>query len=260
MALFWVDILGKTVHKQDLAGNAEHWSIPFHPSAIGMLDENTSHIACEQGIMELELATGITRLICPIESDNELTRANDGAVDPAGRFWLGTMAWEGTPAIGSIYSYREDEGLRRHFGDWGIPNTFCWSNDAAYMYLGDSAESQVYRYDFNARSGELSNKIVFIDDRNSGQVPDGSTVDGDGFVWNAKWDGGKISRYSPDARRVLDAQLPVPRPTSITLGGADRSMLFVTSARDGLSTESLKKHPNAGCVFMAKLFAEKQSD
>jgi sugar lactone lactonase YvrE len=130
-----------------------------------------------------------------------------------------------------------------------IANTVSCSPDGRTFYLADSAEQLIYAYDLEVQTGALSNRRIFVDLRGTDAAPDGSAVDADGYLWNAQWGGWRIVRYAPDGSVDRIAPLPVQQPTSCAFGGPGLSTLYVTSARDGLSTEALAAQPLAGGLF-----------
>jgi sugar lactone lactonase YvrE len=131
----------------------------------------------------------------------------------------------------------------------GVSNGLGWSPDNRLMYYTDSRKHTIWVYDFDLESGSISNQRVFAQTP-SAYVPDGLTVDAEGYVWSAKWDGWKIVRYAPDGSIDQEVQLPVQRPTSCIFGGSDLMDLYITSASTGLSEIKLKEQPQAGSVFV----------
>jgi sugar lactone lactonase YvrE len=117
------------------------------------------------------------------------------------------------------------------------------------MYFTDSVNKTIYVYDFNLEDGTIKNKSVFAKVSHADGFPDGLTVDSQGFIWSAHWDGWRVTRYNPNGLVDMIVELPVPRPTSVAFGGANLSSLFITSASFGLSTELINKAPLSGAIF-----------
>ncbi|MEN8242617.1 MAG: SMP-30/gluconolactonase/LRE family protein, partial [Chloroflexota bacterium] len=180
------------------------------------------------------------------------SRFNDGAVGPAGNFWAGTM-YQGLatdrPAPGSLYRLHPDENVRLIQPDLTISNGLGWSPDKTRFYHTDTLHHTIYRYDFDPVRGEASNRRVFVHDLDQPGVPDGLTVDSQGFVWSARWGGWKITRYDPDGIPERGIELPVECPTSCTFGGADLNQLYITSAWTALTPEQRTVQPQAGDLF-----------
>jgi len=118
------------------------------------------------------------------------------------------------------------------------------------MYLTDSFFKKIYIYDYNMSNGSIDNKHVFVDSEEEEGVPDGLTVDSQGCVWSARWDGWKINRYDPNGEKILEIKLPVSRPTSCTFGGDNLNLLFITSAKMGLPNNWENEQPMAGDIFI----------
>jgi sugar lactone lactonase YvrE len=117
------------------------------------------------------------------------------------------------------------------------------------MYFTDTPSRRIYRYDFNAATGEISNRRVFVEAEAGHGGPDGMTVDAHGYVWSAQFDRWCVHRYAPDGKLERAVRLPVQRPTSCMFGGPDLATLYVTSAKLELSGDGLAGQPQAGGVF-----------
>ncbi|MGV9801954.1 SMP-30/gluconolactonase/LRE family protein [Mycobacterium sp. NPDC003449] len=172
-------------------------------------------------------------------------RMNDGACDPAGRFWAGMMAYEPTPAAGALYRVDPDLTVTRVVEGVAIPNGPAFDAAGAVMYLADSAAGLIYRYSVGA-DGELSGRDEFA---NVDGSPDGMTVDAESHLWSAIWGAGEIHRYSPSGRLVEVVPVPARQPTSIAIGGG---RIVVTSATHGLDSPG----PHDGRTFVADCAVE----
>lgn len=133
-----------------------------------------------------------------------------------------------------------------------IPNGIGWSPDNTVMYFTDSAQRTIYAYDFEAEHGKIANRHALVSTPDTPYVPDGLTVDSEGYLWSACWDGGKILRYDPTGKLERVIEVPVPRPTSCVFGGLDLNELYITSARIGLTDEKLSIYPSSGDLFRLK--------
>ena len=148
--------------------------------------------------------------------------------------------------------YRMDVDLSIHTIERGltISNGIGWSPDNRLMYFVDSLRYVIYQYDFDLESGDVTDRQVFVQLAEDRGVPDGLTVDRDGFVWCAIYGGSRVTRFDPEGEIATEISLPVSQPTSCAFGGADFSELFVTSAREGLSEAALQSEPLAGDLFV----------
>ncbi|MGH1482514.1 MAG: SMP-30/gluconolactonase/LRE family protein [Geminicoccales bacterium] len=200
----------------------------------------------------------LERLLDP-EPMKPFNRANDGASDPAGRFWLGTMqnniAPDGTgmeivASSGGLYRIDPDLSCHVMATDIAIANTICWSPDADVMYFTDTAVGTIFAYDFDIAAGTISNKRDFA--RFDRGHPDGSTVDAEGYLWNARWDGSCVVRFAPDGSVDRVIEVPASLVTNCAFGGDGLSTLYITTASFGLGAEDLEATPDAGNIFSIK--------
>jgi sugar lactone lactonase YvrE len=117
------------------------------------------------------------------------------------------------------------------------------------MYLNDSGTGCLDTFRFGGRSGAISDRRTLVHVDQSGVVPDGLTVDEEGGIWVALWNGGAVHPYAPDGSLLASVRLPVQRPTLCAFGGPRRDTLFVTTARTDLDDHALTRQPHAGKVF-----------
>ena len=250
-ALYWVDIAGKTISRYwPSSGRHEVFPTSVQVGVIAFRARGGLVAAGDTGFNWWDTETGELKPICDPESDRPESRINDGKVDRKGRFWAGSMTSEG--AVSSLY--RLDRDLAVHQMDTGftISNGIGWSPDNRTMYFADSFRYVVYAYDFDLASGGLANRRDFIVVKPEYGIPDGLTVDAEGFVWCAFYAGSKVTRFTPQGRIDLEVRLPVSQPTSCIFGGAEYKDLYVTSAWNGLNPEQRKNEPQAGDLFVIK--------
>jgi len=245
-ALYWIDAFKPAIHRLDPAtGKLESWTPPeklgsFAPQAGGGL-----LIAGRGGLAHYDPASGrLDRIVDP-EAGGAVNILNDGRCDRRGRFWVGSMSRTMERASGVLYRLERGHLDALDDGIW-IANGVCWSADDSRMYLADSHVKSIFVYDFDLVAGTIGARRVLatMDDRPG--VPDGSSVDAEGFIWNAVFDGSCVVRYAPDGRISRTVQLPVSRPTACAFGGADLATLYITTARFRLSPEKLAAEPLAG--------------
>lgn len=133
--------------------------------------------------------------------------------------------------------------------DVTVSNGLAWSPDNRTMYFADSWARTIFQFDFDLGSGTLNNRRVFAELQPSSGVPDGATVDSQGFLWSANFDGACLTRYAPNGTVDRVIQMPVQRPTSCSFGGENLDILYVTSASFNLSEQQLAEAPLAGSLF-----------
>lgn len=179
-------------------------------------------------------------------------RMNDGRVDPAGRFWAGSMVQDNatTKKRGKLYRLDSATEYSDVLDGIQISNGLCWSPDGDSMYFADSPTGQIERYHFDRNKGIPSNPVEFAKTAN-GVDPDGACVDSDNGMWSAHWNGSQVVRYKPNGDVDLTLLVPAKQPTSVCFGGHDMAHLFVTSAQVGLSKETAESEHN-GKVLVYK--------
>ncbi len=248
--LYWVDIKSQRLEWLSPAdGTGGAWTLEVMPSAVAPRADGTLLLASEKGIGVFDPETGALDIRLRPEADREGNRTNDGGVDLQGRFWFGTMDDEGAKTSGAVYRLDPDWSCTRMLDGLGIPNTLAVSPDGRLLYLADSARQTLYALDLDPRTGALGYRYVFADIRGGPGTPDGSAVDAEGFVWNAQWGASRVVRYSPEGEIDRVIETPVSQPTKCAFGGPDLDVLYITSARTGLSDEQLKREPLAGSLF-----------
>ena len=245
-ALYWIDAFKPAVHRLDPAsGKLESFTPPeklgsFAPRAGGGL-----LIAGRGGLAHYDPASGTLDRIVDPEGGGAVNILNDGRCDRRGRFWVGSMSKTMERASGSLYRLERGHLAAVDDGIW-VANGVCWSPDERRMYLADSHVKTIFVYEFDLAAGTIGPRRVFATMGDRPGVPDGSSVDAEGFIWNAVFDGSCLLRYAPDGRVNRIVQLPVSRPTACAFGGADLATLYLTTARFRLAPERLAAEPLAG--------------
>ncbi|WP_217140477.1 SMP-30/gluconolactonase/LRE family protein [Streptomyces sp. AC627_RSS907] len=240
--LVWVDILGSRVHTYDPASGRR--TVRTTEQHVGAAKPRAG------GGLVLNLRDGIG-LLDPDDSFRWLhreavpdRRGNDAAVAPDGSLWAGTMRYDEAPGGGTLSRVTGDGVVEVVLDDVAVSNGTGWSPDGRLMYYIDSPTRRIDVLD--AGDGPLANRRPLATVEDGAGFPDGLTVDADGCVWVALWDGGAVRRYTPDGRLDRVIALPVPRVTACAFGGPDLTDLYITTARVGLTAP----HPLAGSVLV----------
>ncbi len=250
--LYFVDILGERVHIYDPTTKSTH-SIQLEQMVGAVVPRESGGLvlAMQNGFYLLDPKTEQVNFIGDPESHLVDNRFNDGKCDAQGRFWAGTM---GTDRNGALYCLDEDQTIHKKVDGISTSNGIAWSPDQRYMYFIDTPTFKVVQYDFNKESGEIENPIdvIYVPERIG--LPDGMTIDEEGMLWIAHFDGGGVSRWNPETGEQLDfIPIPAVNVTSCTFGGTDQKDLYITTARTGTSDEDLENFPYAGGVFRVKM-------
>ena len=184
--------------------------------------------------------------------DRADVRLNDGKVDPAGRFWAGSM--DTKQVKGELYRLDPDGSQHTLLHEIGISNGLGWSPDRKRMYYTDSLKRTIFTFDYELESGAIHNPRPFIQlpDNEADIVPDGLCVDDEGCIWSAQWNGWQVVRYDPQGNPLISVSVPAQRVTSCCFGGDHWDQLFITTARTGLSEAELRDQPHAGDLFVVQ--------
>jgi sugar lactone lactonase YvrE len=210
-------------------------------------------VATTSGLMTFDDENKRLTLLCHPESERSGNRYNDGKCDRMGRLWIGTLDMGTAANRGNLFRVDSDGSWKKMDSGFTVANGLGWSPDNRTMYFTDSIRRVIYAYEFDLRSGEISNRKALITLDPSDGIPDGLTVDEDGCLWVAIWDAWRISRFSPDGRELMRIKMPVPRPTSCCFGGANLDTLYVTSASVRLNAEALAAAPLSGSLFAIRI-------
>ncbi len=255
--LFWVDIEGFEIHIYEPA-NREHGVIDVG-QFVGSLAVRKSGgliLALKSGFAVLDPETGVMTPIADAESHLPGNRFNDGKCDPAGRFWAGTLSLDEDHGSGkgNLYCLHTDRRVELKIPGVWISNGLAWTKDERVMYYIDSPMQKVVAYDYDKSTSEIANPRTVIEVPASEMgYPDGMTIDEEGMLWIAHWDGGRVCRWDPHTGKELaEIKAPVSRPTSCIFGGDNFDILYITSARTRLSEETLARQPLAGSIFKCR--------
>lgn len=251
-ALYWVDIRNPMIYRWDpVSGDIQNWRIQTEIGSIGFAGPNRFIAGTRMGFAYISLADAEFEELEDPEGDGRMNavRMNDGKVDRQGRFWCGSMEDPGYGEVASLYRFDPDHSVHRMEGPVCISNAICWSPDDKIMYFADSLKRTMWAYDFDASAGTIENRRTFIKVPEDEGVPDGATVDADGFVWVAHMRGGRVKRYDPDGKVEREIRFPVLLTSCPAFGGADMKTLYVTTASSRFEPEDFKREPNAGALF-----------
>jgi sugar lactone lactonase YvrE len=247
--LLWVDIDRGQLHRTYLpSGSTDTLSMDAASAAFpavggGLLTAGGSklalHLPAERG------EQWVTRVIAEVPARDGV-RFNDAGVDPAGRVWVGSMHAAESEPLGELYRLDAGGTLTTVVKGVTVSNGLGWSPDGGLMYYVDSPLRRIEMFDYDPATGEAFQRRTFSDLSGFDGVPDGLTVDADGYVWVAVWGGGVLRRFAPDGSQDAVVPMPVSQPTSMAFGGPGLADLFVTSASISLSEAELAAQPLAG--------------
>jgi sugar lactone lactonase YvrE len=248
-ALYWLDIKGRKIFRLGPDEQLTEWPTPLRVGSLAPRKSGGFIGGTEHGIAIIDPAADRFELVAQPEEHLPDNRFNDGKVDRQGRFWAGTMDDSERQATGTLY--RIDPDLHWTAVDQGyrVTNGPAFSPSGERMYHNDSARQVTYVFDVDGQ-GNATNRRTFLQFSEGDGFPDGMTVDSEGCLWIAFWDGGCVRRFSPEGKWLQAVDMPVARPTSCAFGGPGLAWLYVTSASIGLDETALNLQPNAGGLFM----------
>ncbi|ODS56250.1 MAG: hypothetical protein ABS36_07550 [Acidobacteria bacterium SCN 69-37] len=251
--LVFVDIHRQQIHEFDPAtGRHRVLSAGVAVSAIGLRASGGWVAAAAGGFVGVDPDSGRLTSLVDVEDAVRRTRMNDGAVDPAGRFWAGTMSLDSVAGQGTLYRLDADLSVHPMIAPVTTSNGPAWSPDGRLMYYVDTRTRKVDVLDFDVDAGRAVNRRTFVDFGDGPGRPDGVIVDREGGVWVGVWLGFAVHRYRPDG--VLDLVVPVPTAsaTKCAFGGADLTDLYITTARAPLDAAAREAQPGAGGLFRVR--------
>jgi sugar lactone lactonase YvrE len=252
--LYWVDIEGRAVHLYDREqGTDRQIAVGEMVGCVVPRAAGGAIVTLESGFYGLDLTTGQLEPILDPEPGLSENRFNDGKCDPAGRLWAGTTRIAHDRPEGTLYCLDTAKVCHRRRDQVLISNGLAWSLDQRKMYFIDSPTQQVVSFPFDLETGTLGDPRTIIEVPSTLGGPDGMTIDEEGMLWIALWDGWRVTRWDPTTGRLLaEIPMPVARPTSCVFGGPNLDELYITTARTRLSEVELAKQPTAGGLFRCR--------
>lgn len=253
--LWWIDIEGFTFNtynpktqKRRMIDVKQHIGTVV-PSKDGL----SAIVALRTGIHRLDLETEEMKFLVSPEVDTNSIRLNDGKCDPAGRFWVGSMHFNQTEYAANLFSISSDGNKvssKKMQDSVTISNGIIWSLDEKTMYYIDTKRGNVRGYDYEKSTGDISNERVVITVPDSLGYPDGMTIDAEGMLWIALWNGNCVSRWNPNTGALMQTiEVPAHNISSCAFGGENLDTLYLTSARLDTNEEELKIKPQSGGLF-----------
>ena len=226
--VYWCDIPAGRMFRYDPATG--HHEQVYQGDVVGgftIQADGSLLLFMARGAVKIWRDGEMTAVIEEIPDETE-TRFNDVVADPAGRVFCGTMP---TPnRKGRLYRLDTDGTLHKILEGIGCSNGMGFTPDRRQMYYTDSPALEIYRFDYDGATGAIDNRQVFVKTPEGEGVPDGMTVDAEGYVWSARWDGNVLVRYTPDGAEDRRITFPAKKVSSAIFGGDDYTDIYVTTA------------------------------
>lgn len=248
-ALYWIDFYGPSVHRLK-DGDVKTWTLGVG-KMIGSLilaDEGRLILAIDQTLHLFDPHTGKLTRFGGLAPGNDGLAFNDGKVDRAGRYWLGTFEITETKPEASFYRVSSRGELSLVESGFIVCNGPSFSPDNRILYFSDSVGRRILAYDLDS-SGDLSRRRTFHQFAADDGMPDGLAVDSEGHLWCALYGAGKVVRLSPSGDITLSLSAPAANVTSLCFGGPDLRALYLTSGWSNGTTEATKQQDDGGCLF-----------
>jgi sugar lactone lactonase YvrE len=248
--LYFVDILAGKVQALDPAtGGRQTWQLGLPVGAVAPRQAGGWVAAVERGFASFDDDWNPRGAVTPAPGQLDGTRFNDGRCDPAGRFWAGTLSYDGRPGRGMLYRLGVDGLVTAMLSGVTNSNGLAWSASGTKMYYVDTGKATIDRMTFDPGRGTVDDRQTLVAFRPDEGLPDGLTIDSEGFLWVALWGGGCVRCYSPEGEFEAEIGLPVSQVTSMAFGGPDLGELFITTAAEGLNAADRNDQPLAGSLF-----------
>jgi L-arabinonolactonase len=246
--LYWTDTEDSAVFSYSLESRqVRKYTLSMPVTALVRRRGGGWMLITKKGLAFWDPNANICEFIVDPVAGNESMAFNDGTADPAGRLIAGTMNFnELTAPDGCIYSLDSNLRLRELDSNICVANGIGFSPDGKTLYVSEQWNSKILAYDYDPETGNVSGRRIFADVDPEEGYPDGIVVDSEGFLWNGRWGGARIVRYSPDGSTDRVYRLPVEVGTCAGFGGADMKTLFIATAWYGMNMADRKKNPMAG--------------
>lgn len=254
--VFWIDSHRCLVRCHDpRTDTLREWTAPSQIGSFVLGAGDDLVVALTDGFHRLDLGSGAFSPLVLVDHQGADVRFNDGKADRQGRFITGTMMhnYQVPTADGSFPGrlYRLNADLGVDLLDIGIrlANATCFSPAGDRLYFADTLDGTVRVYDYDVATGAVSNRRILVDTRSAGSMPDGATVDADGNLWVTLPQAGRIAQVDADGRILRVVETPCPIPTSVSFGGPDLDVLYLTSISDSGTGRLVSTHPDSGQLY-----------
>lgn len=246
--VYWVDIPNARLFRYDPAsGETQEYNTGTPVGGFTIHEDGRLLLFMAEGAVKLwdhgELETVIEEL-----QEERGNRFNDVIADPEGRVFCGVMSTQ--KRAGRLYRLDPDRTVTVMLEGTGTANGMGFSPDFKKMYFCDSRKAEMCVFDYDRATGSLSNQTTIAKPPASEGKPDGMTVDADGFIWSARWDGARVVKMTPDGETLEHIDFPVKKVSSVIFGGEDLTDMYLTTAGGNNTAENGEL---AGALFRLNL-------
>lgn len=242
--VYWVDIPQGRLFRYDPATG--HHEQCYEGEVIGgytIQADGALLLFMAKGAVKIWREGQLTTIVDSIPGEED-SRFNDVIADPRGGVFCGTMPTK--ESLGHLYYLDLDGKITKLLDGIDVSNGFGFSPDRKQLYYTISHPKRIFLFDYNEHTGAITNQRVFVDTTAEEGVPDGMTVDAEGYVWSARWNGWHLTRYTPDGKEVQRITFPAKKVSSASFGGPDYTDMYVTTAG---GNDKAENGPGAGALF-----------
>lgn len=250
--VWWTDIHGCALWSCDAdGGSVDMIQTKERLGCFAFDPQNRILAAFESGLYRWDIERDQIEQIAAFEPEHPTSRMNDGRCDRKGRFVAGGIDEDGLKPTSSVVCYDGNE-MSTVMRDIRCTNSICFSPDGNWMYFADSPTRVIQRISYDTETGEMGAPETFHTVDSDGGVPDGSCVDAEGALWNARFGGGIVQRILPDGSDDLTVTVGVPQVTCACFGGDQLDRLYITTARENLNQSEIEVAPLSGGLFVCE--------
>lgn len=228
--LYWIDSYGPAIYSANAeGGERKSWTVPEPIGSMALRENGGAILSLRDGFYSFDFESGEAKRIHETQAGELRPRMNDGKVDRQGRFVAGSMDFGEAEPVGKLF--RLDPDLSLHTLDCGIicSNGPCWSPDGKTLYFADTGQKVIWAYDYDTATGNVRSRRTFTSFETQRGLPDGATVDAEGYLWCCEVYSGRLIRFDPNGVVDRIVGLPVNSTTSLTFGGPNLDIAYVTS-------------------------------
>jgi len=245
--VYWTDIpAGKMFRYDPSTGQHEQFYTGDVVGGFTIQEDGSLLLFMAKGAVKIWRDGELTTIVEEIPEELD-SRFNDVIADPEGRVFCGTMSSK--EHLGRLYRLDTDGSLTKVLDGIGTSNGMGFTPDLKQMYYTDSREREIYLFDYDRKTGAITNRRIFVKVPEGEGVPDGMTVDAEGYVWSARWDGNCVVRYSPEGKEVTRISFPAKKVSSVTFGGGNYEEMYLTTAG---GQNKQQEGDGAGALFRVK--------
>jgi sugar lactone lactonase YvrE len=251
---FWVDIENGILYEYNWGQKStRHWKFNYRLTLVLQGKNDQLILALDARIARFDLKTEQIEWIVDVETNSE-TRCNDGACDSLGRLWVGTMHLTDRKGTGALYFIDKDLKVQKKINNTSVSNGIAWSLNNFRLYYIDSPTQVVQSFIFEEKTGEIVFEKNVIQIPNEMGSPDGMAIDEEGMLWIAHWGGFGVYRWNPHNGELIEkVEVSVPQVSSCSFVGENLDYLLITTARENMKEDELKKYPQSGDTFFVKV-------